>query len=114
MSIQSLCSIHTVQVRRLTRVDDDLGSSYDSIGGVLRNLKCRCMPVAEMDRMHYMQRDMRATHKFGFAADPQVDNTHVLVFEGRVFRIENIHDVHELHRYFLVSGFHDPQIEVPV
>ena len=114
MSLQALCSIHTVQVRSLTTVEDDLGSKYTTVGGILRNLRCRCIPITEQDRVLYMQRDMLATHKFAFAADPNVDNTKVLVYSGRVFRIENIHDAHELHRYFLVTAYHDPQVEVPV
>lgn len=114
MSIQSLCSIHMIQVRRLTVTEDELGSTYVTVGSVLRHLRCRVVPVTEQDRVLYMQRDMRATHKFCFASDPNVDNGNVLVYNHRVFRVENIHDAQELHRYFMVTGFHDPQIEVDV
>lgn len=112
MSINSLCSIHTVQVRNLTATTDDLGATHFPVpSSVARYLKCRVVPMTERDRILYQQRDMRATHKFLFAEDPNVDNDHVIVYNHRVFRITDIHDVHELHRYFIISAYHDPQAE---
>lgn len=110
MSIQSLCSIHSVQVRPLTATKDEFASTYETVGSTERTLRCRVVPMSEKEQVLYMQRNMRATHKFLFAQDPLLDNTDTLVYNGRVFRIEAVHDAHELHRYFTITGFHDPQI----
>lgn len=111
MSIQSLCSIHTVQARRLTETTDELGSTYFTVGSAIRTIKCRVIPISEKELVLYMQRDMRATHKFCFAEDPNISNDEVLVYNGRVFRIDSVHDAHELHRFYTLTGFHDPQVD---
>ena len=111
MSIQSLCSIHTISVRPRTAVTDEFGSTYESQGDIERYLKCRVVPVSEKEMIHYQQLNMRATHKFLFASDPQLNNNDTVVFKGRAFRIDSVHNAHELDRYFTCTGFHDPQIE---
>ena len=108
MSLESLCSIHRVDVQEETSSTGGAGGMIRSWTTVKTKKPCRCRPANESETQDYAKRGQRINWVVYFSTNPQLDNTNRLVYtdsQGAVhyLQVQTTHNPHQMDRFWKVA-----------
>jgi hypothetical protein len=81
---------HTATAKVRTRALDSLGGPKDTFAIVFSDRACWQQPASSREIMQAKQRDIAITDKVYFAADPELDERHVLVIDGITYSVRDV------------------------
>ena len=84
---------HTCTAKKRKRTKGTLGGSKDSFPTtVFTDRKCWRQPVSDSENEEYQRRGITVSHKVYFTSDPELDATHVLIFDGVDYYVKSESD----------------------
>lgn len=108
MSLESLCSIHKVDVQTGTSTAGGAGGMIRSWATTATKKPCRCRPANESETQDYAQRGQRVNWIVYFWKNPSLTNENRLVFtdtDGSVhyLQVQTTHNPHQMDRFWKVA-----------
>lgn len=113
MSLEDLASVHTADVYDLGTATDALAGTVESLGSArTARLDCRFVPMSRRDSERYGATGENEMYKVLFAADPELDPTHALVWNDRVWRVREVINSGGIDMAWHAVVEHAPQVEL--
>lgn len=113
MSIESLCSLHSVTPYPLVQTKDTTTlDTIETLGEAGDALDCRALLLSEGTEKDAEQRSQPRKMRFRFSSDPGLTISHVLVYEGDPYRVTDVDNASEMSWIWIVTAEHVKQLEV--
>ena len=104
MSLESLCSEHTITIHAQTDTTGASGGTTLTYAATGRPMSCRIQPMSLMEVAKFKQSGMQATHKIYFVSDPQVSNGDQIRFGARKLYVRGKVNFDELGRLWRINA----------
>lgn len=93
---------HTIEVRALQEVDDNMGGQTTAWVTVWTK-KAMVTPMSGFERLRSMQLNATLTHKIVTRYFAGLTPKHQILFDGRLFQIRSVINIEERNRFYELS-----------
>lgn len=116
MSLETLCSIHTVTVQIGTVTAGAAGGQIRSFANVRTGAKCRCRPMSQTEVDELAKRGQRVNWRVYFSTNPNLTNKHRLKYADELgvehlLYVQTTNNPHEMDRFWKVDCLESKDVD---